>query len=990
MAAVMAGEAHETYVFVIFYCDEQFEFYLPSDSTVEDVKLQIYEKTKVRPSKQNITGWTNDPINEYQLLSSFLPLRQNILWVLSTDNGNAFIENNYSTVGYPQLTNMLLDQISREETEEITDVQACISFIAGFISGYGDNHVEFHDCSLETAIIEACFTSVQSRKIIALYFHNDDDPFSKMLCPHFINGEIRNILEESYYVMGWDVSEEMFHSALKNSLNKNIDFEPAKIMITEKKAALLFLYPIENSITVFSVLHGKEVDTKDVLTALQAIQKNFTVEIENEIELENIKEKNQTQNDIGSKEFQQLMYDRLGDRDYDCFEYNEHEHLKSKIGFAKFGPPQSEEGYYEKQNKSIEETYKQICTYNNKYSEWKDQVFVSFIYNCLEPMPEEKIARAKKYPDYNPNTDMSPVPVYVIRKCIGSDNPCRVFIDSDNRMYNSWEDYIEDNKLHKCTMVLPRTGRYIGKENEEVLLERHLSPSCGIGHSILMGTDIATTVAGLASGGVFIAAMIPAIAVAPVALTAAAVTGIGVGVYSVIRSAVNIYDRQKHGESLSFANSEARGAYINIVAGTLGFVGAGATTAVSQLAARGINLGQGARVAVNAIGVLNVSASGVGIANSTYQVIDDWITEQRTPSILTVVQLSSSILFFGNAVYNFRLAGTIIEESQTDVLRRHQDSLRSNKHRRTFTKMMKETVRQNNGDVSTARAEVISTIRNMGNKDEVFAILTRNNKLFNKNGIRFSAENGEITLNGMSVDILEFGSMTGTERTQLLTDLPSRPQPSIRNTNNTTEIINTVITGMNYGQLIINGCTFAEIAATLLQGFSSGVQEKVIRICKILCDKLMESMDFPKISADYFSHISNEPFEVILRFVIDFLKIKVNSRETNYEQQKAAAALLPDFNEENFNREWGILPTSTNRAVVWFERIVNTFVMGISIDELLLRELIQYINNIIIERILDYCDGIERCRNREKNTTKNLYKISCKVCGGYYYSQTSS
>lgn len=43
---------------------------------------------------------------------------------------------------------------------------------------------------------------------------------------------------------------------------------------------------------------------------------------------------------------------------------------------------------------------------------------------------------------------------------------------------------------------------------------------------------------------------------------------------------------------MSFANSEARGAYINIVAGALGFVGAGATTAISQLAASGVNVGQ--------------------------------------------------------------------------------------------------------------------------------------------------------------------------------------------------------------------------------------------------------------------------------------------------------------------------------------------------------------------------------------------------------------
>lgn len=43
---------------------------------------------------------------------------------------------------------------------------------------------------------------------------------------------------------------------------------------------------------------------------------------------------------------------------------------------------------------------------------------------------------------------------------------------------------------------------------------------------------------------------------------------------------------------MSIRDPEARGTYINIVAGSLGFVGAGATTAVSQLVANGVNVGR--------------------------------------------------------------------------------------------------------------------------------------------------------------------------------------------------------------------------------------------------------------------------------------------------------------------------------------------------------------------------------------------------------------
>ena len=76
----------------------------------------------------------------------------------------------------------------------------------------------------------------------------------------------------------------------------------------------------------------------------------------------------------------------------------------------------------------------------------------------------------------------------------------------------------------------------------------------------------------------------------------------------------------------------------------------------------------------------SIAAGGLGIANSTYELYQLY-SEGRTPSALMIVQLSSSVLFFGNAVYNFKTAGTIIEETQSKTLMDIQDSLRSNRHR---------------------------------------------------------------------------------------------------------------------------------------------------------------------------------------------------------------------------------------------------------------------------------------------------------------------
>lgn len=81
------------------------------------------------------------------------------------------------------------------------------------------------------------------------------------------------------------------------------------------------------------------------------------------------------------------------------------------------------------------------------------------MYNCTEPLPSEKLSRAKKYKEYNPNTDVMPLPIFVLRKCRGSANPCRVFIDNIGRTYQTWHDYIAKNKFHQCEMNLPLNGR---------------------------------------------------------------------------------------------------------------------------------------------------------------------------------------------------------------------------------------------------------------------------------------------------------------------------------------------------------------------------------------------------------------------------------------------------------------------------------------------------------------------------------------------------
>jgi hypothetical protein len=182
-------------------------------------------------------------------------------------------------------------------------------------------------------------------------------------------------------------------------------------------------------------------------------------------------------------------------------------------------------------------------------AKWKDRVVISFIYMCTEPLPEEKQKRAIKYPDYNPSCDFTLLPIFVLRKCKNSTNPCRVIIDNVGRVYKTWNDFLDENKLPECEMIFPKNGRYQADDNGNVILDKQLSPACNVSASILLAADVATTVGGLAAGGIFFAAaFIPTVAAVPFLLPAAGITGVVTGMYAVGRSGYNLYDKYKHGE----------------------------------------------------------------------------------------------------------------------------------------------------------------------------------------------------------------------------------------------------------------------------------------------------------------------------------------------------------------------------------------------------------------------------------------------------------
>ncbi|XP_072397360.1 uncharacterized protein [Diabrotica undecimpunctata] len=739
---------------------EQLEY-----DTVEKLKISIHRVFDLPPHRQIIDGWATEPENDQSILQACTHLgRVNFLFLscsqeeqIPTDSSSYAQEND-------------------RDCMEIRAVKSCIRKINTHILASG---TRFNVGKLSKIKNTVLLAPPAHRKFLVLYMHNSREEFSTKFVKYLRDEEIAGILKDYFYIIGWDVENRTYHRALCKAV-EDANFGQLSALIQSEACAAVIIQNINGSLNILSFLIGDNVDSSQdsFLLCLQNSRDFLIVDRK----LANGLYGSSQRNEMTSEAFQKIMADRLGDRDYDSFAFDQHDLLKKKIGFALFGPPVQETGYDEVQNSEIDNLFKPILKHNNFYAEYQDQVELAFIYVVLEPTHTQAADRRREDPNYNPRTDISPIPIFVLRKCrVEKGEACRIFIDHGGRVYSNWQDYLTNNKLPESIMVLPKNGRY-RVENDRVLLEKHETPSSGVLNTVLRVGDLTSTLAGIGSGTLMFAGAVTSVIGAPVLIGAAAV-GATAGIYSIGRSTFGLVDKYTHDENLSIFNSEVRGIYINILAGSLGFVGAGANMTLSRLISRGANIGQGFGMAVNAISVANIGISGIGIINSSYDVFDMWINHNQAPSPLVILQLASSVLFFGNTVYTFRTVGKIIDETQGRILEDYHDSLRSNRHRRTFNKLMKETIRQKEGNQVQGRAEVIKTIRNIANKDDVFAALTRNNKLMNRNGIRFSANGGEIILNGQTINMNEFIGMNREHASAFLSNLPTEPHISISDTN---------------------------------------------------------------------------------------------------------------------------------------------------------------------------------------------------------------
>lgn len=301
------------------------------------------------------------------------------------------------------------------------------------------------------------------------------------------------------------------------------------------------------------------------------------------------------------------------------------------------------------------------------------------------------------------------------------------FVDCMGRLYQGWNDFLNNNKLPGARWCYPKDGVYCGDQDGLVEVGFGKTPAARFSGKLLNAVDTASCFISIGAGiGVFFP---------PVAAVCAG-TGIGMAAYGVIRGSVELADRGKHGQSLK--DREAFRHWIALAGATLGAGSAGGLAAVRLYARGGEELTNLVSRIVNVLNLSSMFVNGVSIVEGLVTLV-----EQREWNALQCFQAVTSLVFFAHSVVNFKTARSVYHETQTQILEDHSASL-SKKQRKVFTGMQKETL-AGESDPMVGRAKIIKDLNHISNKNEFFARILRSNKEARRNSepvqkMKFSGE----------------------------------------------------------------------------------------------------------------------------------------------------------------------------------------------------------------------------------------------------------
>uniref|UniRef100_A0A8R1DHH0 DUF4781 domain-containing protein n=1 Tax=Caenorhabditis japonica TaxID=281687 RepID=A0A8R1DHH0_CAEJA len=335
----------------------------------------------------------------------------------------------------------------------------------------------------------------------------------------------------------------------------------------------------------------------------------------------------------------------------------------TNICFSIYGPPTENAGdldcvYKSDQRKFAGEVYEKIVEVSKEAPEKKFLLGTLFI-SCKEQASEKE--KRKEYQ----------VPLFRLlwekeKKPDGSYNVISRFIDISLRVYDSVDDWRENNTMPMMDYCYPTNLFYTchSDSNEkfasdpEPTLTFGTSPACNLSSRVLRTADTVFTVFGLSFAVTALCTPANFIS-APIIL----VVGATSGAYSVGRSVQRLYDKMRHGESLS--DTESILLFAGIAASPINSLSMLVNSRLAIAAARGIIYSKTQRVLATLLNWSTLSLDSfsfiVGLSSLITKHNEGNLTE------LDVLQFSVNTLFFANTLIQPKTANGVIAEASKRI-----------------------------------------------------------------------------------------------------------------------------------------------------------------------------------------------------------------------------------------------------------------------------------------------------------------------------------
>lgn len=286
--------------------------------------------------------------------------------------------------------------------------------------------------------------------------------------------------------------------------------------------------------------------------------------------------------------------------------------------------------------------------------------------------------------------------------------------------------------------------------------------------------------------------------------------------------------------------------------------------------------------------------------------------------------------------------------------------------------MQRKALLASKGKSLDSKVTVISPIVKIPSKDDVVAVLAACDESDKEKSLTFIINDDKVKLNQEKIDIAAVINISERDTSVFLSSDFTTPDLTSSNNKFVYEMISKTLRDIPATDLEI----FVDYLVRILSCFSGEIRFKIVKTFTMFSKKITYSIHQ---TLDVIFHDGSKYFRLV-DVVICFFGKKSEQLKDQWRtwlNTRQADDYLPFFEK---------IDEDDCNGLQFFEKSVETSYLESYINPEAERELLHYFYNWLTKQVYDNQERLERnWSKREKSSAFPTEKVSCSICGGYFY-----